>query len=175
MLSGVSGTLIDEGVATDDAPAVRGARGDGLVGALVDRARPWLDARRPVADRGRPGVDEGGEHGAHWERPAGRVIVGICTLIVIVIINPHMRLWPIWDIHFGWLFRNTTTNGGDMGAHVWLPWFLEHNWFPKFRLSGWSPDWYAGFPVGQYYFPFPSVMVAAAQPRRCRTTSRSSS
>ena len=47
-----------------------------------------------------------------------------------------------------------------MGAHVWLPWFLEHNWFPKFRLSGWSPDWYAGFPVGQYYFPFPSVMVA---------------
>ena len=47
-----------------------------------------------------------------------------------------------------------------MGAHVWLPWFLEHNWFTKFRLSGWSPDWYAGFPVGQYYFPFPSVMVA---------------
>ena len=35
-----------------------------------------------------------------------------------------------------------------MGAHVYWPWFLEHNWFPKFRLSGWSPDWYAGFPVG---------------------------
>ena len=52
-----------------------------------------------------------------------------------------------------------------MGAHVWLPWFLEHNWFPKLRLSGWSPDWYAGFPVGQYYFPFPSVMVAVLEHR----------
>ena len=51
-----------------------------------------------------------------------------------------------------------------MGAHVWWPWFLEHHWFPKCRLSGWSPDWYAGFPVGQYYFPFPALMVALARP-----------
>ena len=62
-----------------------------------------------------------------------------------------------------------------MGAHVWWPWFLEHNWFPKLRLSGWSPDWYAGFPVGQYYFPLPAVMVALLEHRSCRTTSRSSS
>ena len=52
-----------------------------------------------------------------------------------------------------------------MGAHVWWPWFLEHNWFSwnpfKMRLSGWAPDWYAGFPVGQYYFPVPALMVAA--------------
>ena len=31
---------------------------------------------------------------------------------------------------------------------------------PEAAALGWSPDWYAGFPVGQYYFPFPSVMVA---------------
>ena len=78
--------------------------------------------------------------------------------------------------HFGDLFANTTTNGGDMGAHVWWPWFLEHHWFPKVRLSGWAPDWYAGFPVGQYYFPLPALMVALLdQFRSCRTTSRSSS
>ncbi len=71
-----------------------------------------------------------------------------------------MRLWPIWDFHFGYLFANTTTNGGDMGAHVWWPWYLEHHWFPKLRLSGWSPDWYAGFPVGHYYFPFPALLIA---------------
>ena len=47
-----------------------------------------------------------------------------------------------------------------MGAHVWWPWFLKEHWFGQFRLSGWSPDWYAGFPVGQYYFPLPAVLVA---------------
>ena len=47
-----------------------------------------------------------------------------------------------------------------MGAHVWWPWFLERHWFAKGRLSGWAPDWYAGFPVGQYYFPLPAVMIA---------------
>ena len=96
-------------------------------------------------------------------RPIGWVIVGVCTLLVVCILTPAQLLGPIWDVHFGWIFRNTTTNGGDMGAHVWLPWFLEHNWFPQFRLSGWAPDWYAGFPVGQYYFPFPSLMSRRAR------------
>ena len=50
-----------------------------------------------------------------------------------------------------------------MGAHVWWPWYLEEHWFGQFRLSGWSPDWYAGFPVGQYYFPLPAVLVALAR------------
>ena len=47
-----------------------------------------------------------------------------------------------------------------MGAHVWWPWYLKEHWFGQFRLSGWSPDWYAGFPVGQYYFPLPAVLIA---------------
>ena len=46
------------------------------------------------------------------------VVVVICTFMVIKIIDPHTKVWPIWDVHFGWVFRNTTTNGGDMGAHV---------------------------------------------------------
>ena len=100
-------------------------------------------ARRPLAPCGR--VDRRRDlhvHGLQDHRPAHEVLaaLGTCTS--------------------GDLFRNTTTNGGDMGAHVWWPWFLEHNWFPKLRLSGWAPDWYAGFPVGQYYFPVPALMVA---------------
>ncbi|HEY1737074.1 MAG TPA: hypothetical protein VGI86_00100, partial [Acidimicrobiia bacterium] len=43
---------------------------------------------------------------------------------------------------------------------VYWPWFLEHNWFTHFRLQGWSPDWYSGFPIGQYYFPFPAILTA---------------
>ena len=155
MLSSVSDTLIDEGVATDDGhPSSAGSRR----GAFAHGVREWWHRALPWLTEEDDWVDEGGERGARWQRVFGWIVVAICTWMVIVIIDPHTRLWPY--PHFGWIFKNTTTNGGDMGAHVWLPWFLEHNWFPKFRLSGWSPDWYAGFPVGQYYFPFPSVMVA---------------
>jgi hypothetical protein len=155
MLSSVSDTLIEQGVATDDG---RSDAGGSRRGAFADGARAWSRRAVPWLTEEDDWVDEGGEHGARWQRIFGWVIVFVCTWIVIVIIDPHTRLWPY--PHFGWIFKNSTTNGGDMGAHVWLPWFLEHNWFTKFRLSGWSPDWYAGFPVGQYYFPFPSVMVA---------------
>ena len=68
--------------------------------------------------------------------------------------------WIAYRLHPGLLLQNTTTNGGDMGAHVYWPWFLEHNWFTHFRLQGWSPDWYSGFPIGQYYFPFPAILTA---------------
>jgi hypothetical protein len=156
MLSRVSDTLVDEGVATDDSGSVEGSHDGGwrrTARSGLDRARPWLTHEDAA-------VDEDGEHGARWQRVVGAIVVAICTFMVIKIIDPHTKFWPVWDVHFGWIFRNTTTNGGDMGAHVYLPWFLEHNWFPKLRLAGWSPDWYAGFPIGQYYFPIPSVMVA---------------
>src|SRR4051794_3008640 len=69
--------------------------------------------------------------------------------------------WIAYRLHPGLLLRNSTTNGGDMGAHVYWPWFLEHNWFTKLRIAGWSPAWYSGFPIGQYYFPFPALLTAA--------------
>jgi hypothetical protein len=94
------------------------------------------------------------------ERAVGILIILGCAVVVLRIMNPGMRLWPLWHVRFGYLFADTTTNGGDMGAHVWWPWYLEHHWFPKLRLSGWSPDWYAGFPVGHYYFPFPALLIA---------------
>lgn len=104
---------------------------------------------------------EADEPRALWERAAGWLVVGGATLVVLTILNPGANLWPLGDIHFGKLFSDTTTNGGDMGAHIWWPRFLEENWFGKLRLSGWAPDWYAGFPAGQYYFPLPAVLIAA--------------
>jgi hypothetical protein len=58
------------------------------------------------------------------------------------------------------LFANTTPSGGDMGAHVWQPWFLRHHLLPHGRLTGWAPDWYAGFPSLVFYFPLPSFIIA---------------
>src|SRR5579875_2160617 len=60
------------------------------------------------------------------------------------------------------MFANTTPTGGDMGAHVWLPWYVEHHLLPHFQITGWTMDWYAGFPVLTFYFPLPILMIIAA-------------
>jgi hypothetical protein len=95
-----------------------------------------------------------------WERWLGYAVVAACVVLVFGISDAGARIWPPWDFRAGALFHDTTANGGDMGAHVWWPWFMEHHWFGRLRLAGWAPDWYAGFPVGQFYFPLPAVLVA---------------
>jgi hypothetical protein len=133
-------------------------------------ARPDTDAApAPLVESV---FDEDDRPRARWERAVGWVIVAIATWLVFSILDSNhnwtvqLGLWgpiPYPDFsgwRFGDLFLNTTANGGDMGAHVWWPKFLETHWFPKGRLSGWAPDWYAGFPVGQYYFPLPAVLIA---------------
>lgn len=65
-----------------------------------------------------------------------------------------LKVFPFWDI-----FSNTTPTGGDTGAHIWWPAYLRDELLPNFRIAGWAPDWYAGFPAGQFYFPVPALMV----------------
>jgi hypothetical protein len=80
-------------------------------------------------------------------RILGIVVVVVCCGTVLWLLKPEL------------LLRNTTPNGGDMGAHVWFPAYLRDHLLPSFRVAGWSPDWFAGFPAGQFYFPFPAVLV----------------
>ena len=109
-------------------------------------------------------LDEDDQPRARWERAIGWGIVAVATWLVFDLLDSN----HYWTLHFsqfrfGDLFLNTTTNGGDMGAHVWWPKFLADHWFSwnpfEMRLSGWAPDWYAGFPVGQYYFPLPALLI----------------
>ena len=51
------------------------------------------------------------------------------------------------------LFKNTTTNGGDMGAHNYAAKFFIDNLLPNFRMSGWDMGWFAGMPMLTFYFP----------------------
>jgi hypothetical protein len=64
------------------------------------------------------------------------------------------------SVHPGLIFDDTTPTGGDMGAHVWWPAFMRDFVFKSGRVFGWSMDYYAGFPVGQYYFPVPALMIS---------------
>lgn len=65
------------------------------------------------------------------------------------------------QIHPELILRNTTPNGGDMGAHVWAPAYLRDHLLPQFRLTGWTPDWYAGFPALRFYMVPPMLAIVA--------------
>ena len=88
---------------------------------------------------------------AWWRRVdawVGLLVVAACCAFVLVQLEPNL------------LFRNTTASGGDTAAHVWWPAYLRDHLLP-FRLSGWSPDFYGGFPAGQFYFPVPALVIVA--------------
>src|SRR6478609_2865657 len=77
----------------------------------------------------------------------GIAVVAACCIYIFVQLQPRL------------LFLDTTTAGGDTGAHVWFPAYLRDHLLPHFRLAGWSPDYYAGFPAGQFYFPLPALLT----------------
>ena len=76
----------------------------------------------------------------------GIAIVAVCCIYVFIELQPRL------------LFLNTTPTGGDTGAHVWFPAFLRDHLLP-WRVAGWSDASYAGFPAGQFYFPFPALLI----------------
>jgi hypothetical protein len=82
--------------------------------------------------------------------------------------------WPAWanlaavagvtlialsQLHPSLLLANTTTAGGDTGAHVMLPAFMKSQLLNHGHLTGWDPDWYDGFPVYTFYFPLPGLLT----------------
>jgi hypothetical protein len=58
------------------------------------------------------------------------------------------------------VFSNTTTAGGDTGAHFIVPYFAKSEFFNHFQIAGWTPIWYDGFPLFTFYFPLPSIVIA---------------
>src|SRR2546421_7606289 len=115
-------------------------------------------ATRPApADAPGTGLDAAAEPSARsrppwWDRLeiwTGAAIVVACCVFVLFQLQPDL------------LLRNTTPAGGDTGAHVWWPAYLRDHLLPQGRIAGWTPDWYAGFPAGQFYFPFPALLIVA--------------
>ena len=57
------------------------------------------------------------------------------------------------------IFLDNTPTGGDMGAHVVpIKYFIE-NFGSNFKINGWSNDWFAGYPLYYFYFPFPAILT----------------
>jgi len=58
------------------------------------------------------------------------------------------------------ILSETTTSGGDTPSHHYLAEYLKDYLIPRGKIVGWSPDWYAGFPIFQFYFPLTYLLIA---------------
>lgn len=84
-----------------------------------------------------------------WQNMVGLAIVFLATAFIVAQLAPS------------WVFRAPATPyGGDNSNHAIAPAFLRDYLLPRFRLFGWSPDWYDGWPIYQFYFPFPNFFIA---------------
>ncbi len=81
-----------------------------------------------------------------------------CTLGAIVAVIAV----TLWQLHPSLLFSNTTTTGGDTGAHFIMPAYLRDHLLPAARLTGWDPGWYDGYPIYTFYFVVPDLLAALA-------------
>ena len=65
-------------------------------------------------------------------RRAKRIVNGLVLAAIVAFV--------FWQLRPDLLFANTTTAGGDTGAHVWGPAYLRDHLLPHGRISGWTPD-----------------------------------
>lgn len=80
-------------------------------------------------------------------RNYGLIVALACSVFVFSVLHPSLIL------------ANTTTAGGDTGAHYIIPYFAWKDAFSHFQLAGWSRIWYRGFPLLTFYFPLPALLV----------------
>ena len=81
--------------------------------------------------------------------PGAITVITIASVIVVTVSQLHPSL----------LFTNTTTTGGDTGAHIAMPKYLE-TLLRHGQLTGWYPGWYDGLPLYTFYFTLPDLFIA---------------
>jgi hypothetical protein len=84
-----------------------------------------------------------------WWVPGAITVITITAVIAVTISQLHLPM----------LVTNTTTTGGDTGAHIAMPKYLEMLLLHG-HLTGWDPGWYDGFPLYTFYFTLPDFFIA---------------
>jgi hypothetical protein len=87
-------------------------------------------------------------------RPAAPALVTFGAVVGVIVV-------VLWQLHPSLLLANSTTTGGDTGAHVGLAGFLRTNLLPHGHVTGWDPGAYDGFALNTFYFPLPDFLAAA--------------
>jgi hypothetical protein len=114
---------------------------------LVEPEAAVMEQVPPVPD---PLASEvGTSRGSWWWVPGAITIITIVSVIIVTLSQLHPSM----------LLTNTTTTGGDTGAHIAMPKFLE-SLVSHGHLTGWDPGWYDGFPLYTFYFTIPDLFIA---------------
>jgi len=80
----------------------------------------------------------------------------LVTLIVFVLIYGFLLSY----FTPSYLFSRTTITGGDTPSHYMTAHYLINTLLPQWKIIGWMPGNYAGFPLFQFYFPLPFLIIA---------------
>jgi len=77
------------------------------------------------------------------------IVLAAIIIFLLIYFNPVL------------IFSKTITSGGDTASHYYTAQYMKDNLLPHFKISGWNMGNYAGFPMLQFYFPFPFILMAA--------------
>ncbi len=85
-----------------------------------------------------------------------KAVIRVCNSVVLL----SILLLYLHYIPLSRLLLNTQLVGGDTTAHYYYAWYLHHQCLPKGEILCWSNDLLMGYPLLQYYFPFPFLLPA---------------
>ena len=88
----------------------------------------------------------------HFRKRKYNLVVFSIFLLIFLFLVSHIPL--------SLLFTSTTTTGGDTAAHNYPAWYLKTYLLENFKIVGWSQGWFGGFPLFQFYFPLPFLLMA---------------
>lgn len=79
-----------------------------------------------------------------------------CTIAVLSVILG----FTLYNIPAKYLLMDTTITGGDTPAHNYMASHLHEQLFHHGRIVSWANGWWCGFPMFQFYFCLPYLLVA---------------
>lgn len=86
-------------------------------------------------------------------RKNGKALFSTAVLIIL-----FAFLLSYFDLRY--ILLNTTPTGGDTPAHNYLASHLKESFFIRGAIISWAKGWWCGFPMYQFYFFFPYLVMA---------------
>jgi len=101
-------------------------------------------------------AERGARTGIEVPSSESRVPHSIFPCMVLAI----LLSFTLYHIPPSYLLLDTLTTGGDTPAHNYLASHLKEQLFKHGRIVSWAGGWWCGFPMFQFYFYLPYLLIA---------------
>ncbi|MBN2300918.1 MAG: hypothetical protein JXN60_00245 [Lentisphaerae bacterium] len=93
--------------------------------------------------------------------PKGRIrsILALTRRCYSSIVLLSLAIFTLYHIPPAYLLMDTIATGGDTPAHNYLASHLAQQLFHHGRIVSWADGWWCGFPMFQYYFCLPYILI----------------